>query len=315
LVVQQFSFLRPMLIVFGSINMDLVSRVPRLPEPGETLTGSSFFQAAGGKGANQAVAARRMGAAVAMVGCVGDDGLGAALLNGLAQDHIDVRGVRTASGTATGTAQIFVAESGQNQIVVCPGANHAVGREEFAWLETLLPGAQGLLLQLEIPQEANGRAVELAVRHGVPILLDPAPVQPLPPALLRHCLLTPNATEAAALAGGPVETLDDARRAAAHLCQQGAQGVIVTLGALGGYYVTASEEGAFSTPKVEAVDTVAAGDAFNGALAAALAEGRPLAEAVRWGAAAGALAATRSGAQPSLPRRQEVLALAGGWVL
>lgn len=300
-----------MLIVFGSINMDLVSRVPRLPEPGETLTGSGFFQAAGGKGANQAVAARRMGANVAMVGCVGEDVFGDALKRGLAHEGVDIRAVRTAARASTGTAQIFVADGGgQNEIVVCPGANHVVGREEFAWLETLLPGAKGLLLQLEIPQDVNAQAVEMAVRFGVPVILDPAPVQPLSPVFLRNCLLTPNASEAATLAGGTVESLEDAQRAAEYLRQQrGARGVIVTLGDLGGYYCTEPEEGAFSSPRVEAVDTVAAGDAFNGALAAALAEGRPFQEAVRWGAAAGALAATRPGAQPSLPKRNEVLAL------
>jgi ribokinase len=298
-----------MLIVFGSINMDLVSRVPHLPAPGETLTGSAFFQAPGGKGANQAVAARRMGAQVAMVGCVGEDGFGQTLLRGLAAEGIDVRGVRTAQGTPSGIAQIAVAESGENQIIVCPGANHVIGREEFAWLETLLPGAQGLLLQLEIPQEANERAVDLAIRHNVPVLLDPAPVRPLPPTLLRNCLLTPTATEAAALAGGPVESLEDAQRVAHYLRERGARGVIVTLGGRGGYYWTESEEGAFSTPKVRVVDTVAAGDAFNGALAAALAEHRPFEEAVRWGAAAGALAVTKRGAQPSLPYRKDVLAL------
>lgn len=301
-----------MLVVFGSLNMDLVCRVPRLPAPGETLAGSGFFQAAGGKGANQAVAARRMGAAVAMVGCVGDDGFGAALVGGLAREGIDVRAVRTQPRILSGVAQILVADDGRNQIVVCPGANHAVGREELAWLETLLPRAKGLLLQLEIPRAANEQALELAMRHGVPVILDPAPAQPLPPVLLRNCLLTPNASEAAELAGGPVETLEDAQRVAQYLHnERGARGVIVTLGHLGGYYCTELEEGAFSSPKVKAVDTVAAGDAFNGALAVALAENRPFQEAVRWAAAAGALTATKHGAQPSLPRRHEVLALAG----
>jgi ribokinase len=308
----RFCFGAAMLIVLGSLNMDLVCRVPRLPAPGETVTGDDFFLAPGGKGANQAVAARRMGAAVAMVGCVGDDGFGATLASSLAREGIDVRAVRTQPGASSGVAQILVAEDGHNQIVVCPGANHAVGREELAWLETLLPRARGLLLQLEIPRAVNERAVEIAVRHGVPVILDPAPAQPLPPVLFRNCLLTPNASEAAALAGGPVETLEDAQRAARYLRnERGARGVIVTLGRLGGYYSTEPEEGAFSSPKVNAVDSVAAGDAFNGALAVALGENRSVREAVRWAAAAGALAATKLGAQPSLPRRHEVLALAG----
>ncbi|HEX7927111.1 MAG TPA: ribokinase [bacterium] len=298
-----------MLIVFGSMNMDLVSRVARLPVPGETLIGSAFFQAPGGKGANQAVAARRTGAAVAMVGCVGADSFGETFLHDFAADGIDVRGVRKVPGVATGIGQIALGEDGQNQIIVCPGANFSVGAEEFAWLERLLPQARALLLQLEVPMEANVRAVAMAAKHGVPVLLDPAPAQTLPPELVRGSILKPNATEAAALVGGAVSTAADAKRAAHALLRHGAKGVIVTLGEHGGYYAMAGDDGVFATFPVKAIDTVAAGDAFQGAFAAALAEGKPFGEAVRWGAAAGALATTKLGAMPSLPTRAEVEAL------
>lgn len=301
------------IVVFGSINMDLVVRTPRFPAPGETLTGRTFFTASGGKGANQAVAAARLGATTRMVGRVGDDMLGTALLENLRTAGVDASGVQTDAGVPTGTALIVVDDAAENQIIIVPGANGEVGGAELARLEQVLEGAKLLLLQLEVPLEAVLAAAAAARARGVTVMLDPAPARALPAVLYQTVdILTPNESEAALLLGAPVRTQEEALQAARALQARGTPRVIVKLGARGLCWRAGEDEGFLPAFPVRAVDTVAAGDAFNGGLAAALSEGRPFAEALRWGAAAGALSTTKEGAQPSMPDRQAVLALLGG---
>jgi ribokinase len=294
-------------LVFGSINMDLVARTPRLPAPAETITGHEFFTAPGGKGANQAVAVARLGTPTKMVGRVGADAFGPELLQNLAAAGADVSPVYTDPEVSSGVAIIAVDDQAQNNIIIVPGANGRVGPADQDRLETHLAGAKVLLLQLEVPLAATIAAARLGRQHGVTVILDPAPARELPPELYASVdFITPNEVEAAHLVGFEVKTPADAGRAATVLLGRGVKTVIIKMGALGALYATQSGEQAFiSAFPVEAVDTVAAGDAFNGGLAAALVEGQPLATAVRWGAAAGALSATKWGAQPSLPNRAE----------
>ncbi len=298
------------IIVLGSLNMDLVATAPHLPGPGETLIGDAFVTVPGGKGANQAVACARLGAATRMIGRVGDDAFGAALRRQLEQAGADVRGVRVDAARRSGVALITVDARGENTIVVIPGANAAVGGEELAQLEAALPQARALLLQLEVPLETVIQAARLAKKHGTPVVLDPAPVCPLPDELYGLIdVLTPNEIEAAALVGFALDGDGAAERAALSLVARGFGCVIIKRGARGA--TVAAESGArhFAALPVAAVDTVAAGDAFNGGLAVALADGRPRSEAVRWALAAGAVAVTRAGAQAAMPSRADVLAL------
>jgi ribokinase len=299
------------IVVFGSINMDLVVRAARLPATGETVTGQSFVTVPGGKGANQAVACARLGAPTLMVGRVGDDALGGELRAALRGAGVDDGGVLVTPG-ASGVAQIAVDEAGQNTIIVVPGANGAVGAADIERLEEALAGARALLLQLEVPLEAVVEAARAARKHGVPVILDPAPAPPdgLPALLYRLAdLLTPNESEAAALVGFPVQGDEEALRAAERLRGRTGGAVLIKRGGRGALLLDGDGPTWLPPFPVTAVDTVAAGDACNGGLAAALAEGRPLAEAARWGMAAGAIAVTRPGAQAAMPTRDEVLAL------
>jgi ribokinase len=303
-------------VVFGSANIDLTVRTARAPGPGETVIGDGFVQSAGGKGANQAVAAARMGATTHFVGRVGDDPFGRHVANGLAAAGVDTTGLQTVTGVATGVAVIVVDDSADNRIVVAPGANARLDRGELKGVAAALDGAAVLLLQLEIPMAGAIGAAQLARQRGVTVVLDPAPAPPggLPEELLRLVsILTPNEHEAALLVGHPVTGDDDASVAAAaeHLRQRGAAVVIVTLGERGAYWSGPAGTGRRPAPKVRAVDTTGAGDAFNGALAAALAEGADLSAAIEWGLGAGAVAVTRPGAQDAMPTRAEVSALLG----
>jgi ribokinase len=299
--------LKPILVI-GSLNMDLVVRCAALPQAGQTVVGRDFFTAPGGKGANQAVAAARLGARVRMAGCVGRDAFGPALVASLRDAGVDAAAVTAVDGP-TGTALITVDAAGHNTIVVVPGANAAC---DAALVDRALVRAGGpgiLLLQHEIPEAANARAIRAARQAGWSVMLNPAPARPVPPELLQLIdVVAPNASEAAAITGHAVATRADALAAARALCAMGARAAVVTLGGDGS--VCCDAAGAWHCPAVAvaAVDTTAAGDAFIGALAVALAEGRELAHGLGVAAAAAALAVTRLGAQPSLASSAELAA-------
>lgn len=289
-------------VVFGSINMDLIVQSPRLPVPGETLLGRGFFTAPGGKGANQAVALARLGVPTQIVGRVGGDSFGSELVNSLQTAGVRTEHVLVDQAASSGVAAIAVDDTGENQIIVVPGVNGRVNETDVERLRNLLPSARALLLQFEIPMSAVVSAAQTARQAGVPVILDPAPAQLDVPAELYPLvdIITPNETEAGQIVGFPVNEPDSAAQAAGVLLQRGVGTAIIKLGAQGA--VCATKEETFFVPSfpVLAVDTVAAGDAFNGGLAAALASGLPLRQAVIWGAAAGALASTKPGAQSSM---------------
>jgi ribokinase len=293
------------IIVFGSINIDLVATAPRLPLPGETLLGHDFFKAPGGKGANQAVAASRLGVSTQMVGRVGAHSFSAELINSLQTSGVQVDNIFVDETVSSGVAVITVDDAGENQIIVIPGANGRVNSSDVERLSQLLPGSSALLLQLEIPIDAVLAAAKAAKQAGVTVILDPAPAQLELPAELYSLvdIMTPNEVEAGQLVGFAVDGEEEAKKAAAVLLQRGVKNAIVKLGTKGVVCATTTETFFIPAFTVQAVDTTAAGDAFNGGLAAALAEGHSLRDCVIWGAAAGALAATKPGAQPSLPDR------------
>lgn len=291
------------IIVFGSINIDLVATAPRLPIAGETLLGDTFIKVPGGKGANQAVALAKLGVPTQMVGRVGADSFGAELVQNLQDAGVQTENIFVDETVSSGVAIITVAHNGENQIVVIPGANGQVNQEDVERLTGILPTAKALLLQLEIPINTVVAAAQAARNANITVILDPAPAQSDLPAQLYPLvdIITPNEVEAGQLVGFPVDGEDAAAKAAGVLLQRGVKSAIVKLGAKG--VVCATQKEVFFVPafSVEAVDTVAAGDAFNGGLAAALYTGLSLHQAVVWGAAAGALAATKLGAQTSLP--------------
>lgn len=302
--------------VVGSLNMDLVVRSPRIPSPGETIIGHDFHTVPGGKGANQAIAAARMGAQVAMVGRVGNDAFGQALLDNLATAGVEHNWVLQDTDVATGVALITVDDNGQNSIVVVPGANMRLSSTDVERAEAAIAAADVVLLQLESPLETVVRAAKLARAHHKLVVLNPAPARPLPSDLLSLVnVLIPNESETALLTGRPVENLLSAQEAAVFLLDQGLDTVILTLGERGAMLAHGREVKRFPAFQVKVVDTTAAGDAFVAGFAVALAEGQPLEEAVRWGNAAGALAATKLGAQPSLPTRDELKRLLAEGVL
>ncbi|MBC7232229.1 MAG: ribokinase [Chloroflexi bacterium] len=298
--------------VVGSSNTDMVVRVPHIPSPGETVLGGEFVMAAGGKGANQAVAAARLGAQVTLVARVGQDVFGERALAGFRQEGIATQYITVDPEAASGVALIFVDRSGENSIAVAPGANARLTPQDVQRAQKAIEAADVLLLQLETPLETVRQAAEIARHAGVRVVLNPAPAppQPLPADLLALVdVLTPNEGEASLLAGRQIAqatTLTDAEAAARCLIEQGVKVVIVTLGARGALIVTSDFQQLVPGFAVDVVDTTAAGDAFNGGLAVALAEGQTLADAVRFANACGALAATKMGAQPSLPTAEEV---------
>jgi len=300
---------RPRVMVIGSSNTDMVVKAPRLPVGGETVTGTNFVMAAGGKGANQAVAAARLGAEVAFLARLGPDMFGDQALDGYRREGIRTELIVRDARQHTGVALIIVDDEGENLIAVAPGANLRLKPEDVDRAAGHLRAAQVLLLQLEVPLETVRRAVLLANASGVPVVLDPAPApdQPLDQELLSGVTyLTPNETEAQRLTGIEVVDEDSARAAAARLLELGARHVIVTLGAKGA--LVADREQALLVParRVEAQDSTAAGDAFNGGLAVALARGLDLADAVREACLVATLSTTRLGAQPSLPTGEEL---------
>lgn len=290
------------IVVVGSLNMDLVVRAARHPKIGETIIGSAFQTFPGGKGANQAVAAARLGGQVRMIGRVGSDDFGQALLNGVLRDGVDATHIQRDPAEATGVALITVDDLGRNTIVVASGANGRLLPGDILAAESAFDGAAALVMQLESPLPALEQAVEIAHRRGLKIILNPAPAQPLPAALLTGCdILVPNESELALLSG--VQGVEDGVRC---LQAQGVRCLVVTLGEQGVLVADGAQRTSIAAHSVAAVDTVAAGDAFVGALAVALTEGLELAKAAEWGNAAAAISVTRRGAQPSLPTRDEV---------
>lgn len=292
----------PGIVVLGGINMDLVTFSARMPQAGETVVGDRFVTYAGGKGANQAVAAARMGAGAVMVGRVGDDMFGPQLTQGLADAGVDVTHVGITRGENSGIAVISVDGSAQNRIIQVLGANSTCGDEEEAAVEASLAGAEVLMLQLEVSVELSLRAAREAASQGKLVVLDPGPVRPFPQEMYAYCsVITPNETEAEALVGFAVTGPQDAERAADALLGRGAGIAVIKLGAQGAYYASRNTRGYVPPFTVEATDSVAAGDAFNAALAVCLANGNLLEQAVTVAAAAGALAVTTTGAQDSMP--------------
>jgi ribokinase len=293
------------IIVFGSINIDLVSKTSRLPQPGETIIGSNFCTVGGGKGANQAVAAARLGIFTHMIGRVGNDNFAEELLTNLQAAGLNTDNISIDKNTHSGVAMIAVEDSGQNHIIVIPGANNNLDDEDIEKLKKLLPGATALLLQLEIPLSIVQKAAEVASEAGVRVILDPAPVRSDMPLELYPLIdiMTPNEVEASQLVGFAVNDRETAILAARKLQECGVNNVIVKLGDRGVVAVTGDETLFVPAFAVEAIDTVAAGDAFNGGLVAALDSGLSLSEAVMWGAAAGALCVTNMGAQVAMPDR------------
>lgn len=300
---------RPKIVVVGSSNTDMVVKSRRIPAPGETVTGGSFVVAPGGKGANQAVAAARLGAEVTFVARVGTDAFGDQAIAGYERDGILTDLIARDPDHATGVALILVDERGENAISVASGANHALTPEDIDRAADRIRAADVLVMQLETPLPAVIRAAAIAAEAGVAVILDPAPApdEPLPPTLLRHVsCIKPNETEAERLTALPVRDEATARAAAAKLLAAGPRCAIVTLGAKGALLADGKGMSLVPTIEIQAIDSTAAGDAFTGALASGLGSGLAMPEAVRFASLAGALSATRMGAQPSLPTREEL---------
>jgi len=290
--------------------MDLVARAHRLPNPGETITGNSFQTIPGGKGANQAVACARLGAETYMVGRVGGDVFGKNLKDELEKAGVDHQNVVVDSDTSSGVALIAVEDSSENFIIVIPGANGQIENHDLQNLEGVLTQSKVLLLQLEIPLEMVIAASKLAKERNVKVILDPAPAQVLPEEIYPLLdIITPNETETELLVGFPLETKEDVAKAAKILKGRGVSHVIIKMGSRGAYALMDDQEEFFKPFQVTPVDTVAAGDAFNGALAVALSENLPVEKAIQWGMAGGALSVTKEGAQPAMPERKELKAL------
>lgn len=300
----------PSIVVVGSSNTDMIVRLPRLPRAGETLLGGEFLTAAGGKGANQAVGAARAGGRVTFIARVGRDVFGDQAIAGLRRDGIQVTHVSRDPAAPSGVALIFVGRGGENSIAVAGGANGLLRPADIRNAAKVIRSAALLVVQLETPLTTVAAAIETAVHAGVKVILNPAPARPLPRALLGGVsILTPNETEAELLTGIRVTNERAAARACVKLRARGVGTVVLTLGSRGAFVADAAGGRIVPGFKVKAVDTTAAGDIFNGALAVALAEGGALHDAVRFANAAAALSVTRLGAQPSAPTRAQIDAL------
>ena len=301
------SDMKPRIVVVGSSNTDMVVKAARIPSPGETVIGGEFRMAAGGKGANQAVAAARVGGSVTFVARVGDDMFGRRAIEGFRRNGVETKFVFTDKLAASGIALIMVDRRGENSIAVASGANANLSAKDVEKAESAIAGADVLLAQLETPVETIGRAAELAAGRGIPVILNSAPARPLSVRLLRFVtVLTPNEIEAEFLTGIKIKTRAEMVKAARKLMGRGVKAVLITLGPRGVFVADGKIETMVPGFKVKAVDTTAAGDVFNGTFAVALAEGRPLAESARFANAAAALSVTKWGAQPSAPERRDI---------
>ncbi|QDU80939.1 Ribokinase [Polystyrenella longa] len=300
---------RPRIVVVGSINMDLVARVDRLPKPGETVASQQLDQLPGGKGANQAVAATRLKAETTMLGRLGDDSFGPVLQSSLKEAGVATSSILVSENQSSGVALIGVEESGQNCITIVSGANGQITTDDIDTWENVISDADLVLLQLEIPHPVVELVLERCQEQGVLTMLDPAPMpaEQLGSRMYVADIMTPNQTEAELLVGFTVTTTEDAQRAAEELQRRGASTVVIKLGADGALVVDEAGHATHITaPEVNVVDTTAAGDAFNAGLAVALVEGKSLANAVQYGCITGSLATTKLGAQPAMPSRAEV---------
>ena len=295
------------IVVIGSYNTDMIIRVPRIPRPGETILGGRFLTAAGGKGANQAVAAARAGGDVTFIAGIGRDSMGDQALQGFQQDGIDTSCVYRDEAEPSGAALIFVDEEGENSIAVAGGANMTLSPAKIRACARIIESADILVMQLETPLDTIQAAADLAHAKQVPVILNPAPAGQLPDELLgKITILTPNESETELLTGVDVTGSESASEAAAALKDRGVEHIVITMGRRGAFVSSAEMEDMVPGFEVEAADTTAAGDVFNGALSVAVSEQRPLPEAVRFACAAAALSVTREGAQPSVPRRNEI---------
>lgn len=295
------------IVVVGSSNIDMVVKTDKIPAAGETRLGSQFVMVPGGKGANQAVCAAKLGADVALVARVGDDVFGEQSLANFAAVGVDTAYVRRDASLPSGVALIAVDERGENAIVVAPGANSALSPADVDAARPAIARADAVVLQLEIPQETVEHAVRLAKSLGRTVVLNPAPIRHLPHSVLPDVdVLVPNEHEAAAILGGGSFDTDGAPEAARRLRQTGVRSVVITMGAAGAYVSSPDQEGFVEAVRVKAVDTTAAGDAFTASLACGIAEGSSVMDAARFAARVAAVSVTRMGAQSSLPSREEV---------
>ncbi len=295
------------IVVVGSTNTDLTMKVKRLPQKGETVLGGQFSTAIGGKGANQAVAAARAGGEVTFISRVGDDMFGEQAIEAFRQDGMNVDFMAKDADEPTGTALIYVDENGDNLLAVASGANLNLMPVEIEKVKSIIESADILLMQLEVPVESDIAAAKIAKAAGVKVILNPAPAQQLPSELLENLnMITPNETETELLTGQKVTNIEEAKKGAEKLLDKGIDTVLITLGAKGVLLKTRDTTEIIPGFKVKAVDTTAAGDVFNGSLCVALAEGKSLAESLRFANAAAALSVTKLGAQPSAPKRAAI---------
>lgn len=295
------------IIVAGSANVDMVIKTEKFPEPGETIIGGKFFKFAGGKGANQAVAASRLGGDVTFICKVGDDDLGRSSIENYKAEGINTDHVLIDEKEPTGVALITVNKNGENKIVVAPGANANLTKEEIVKNTELLSQAKLIVLQLEIPLETVGQILDLAEQKGIKVILNPAPAHPLPASYFKGLyLITPNETEVKQLTGISIKNRETAGEAVNKFRNTGVENVVITLGEKGAFISTGEYTGFISAPDVTVRDTTAAGDVFNGALAVALTEGRSWEAAVTFACTAAALSVTKDGAQSSAPTVKEL---------
>ncbi len=297
------------IVVVGSSNTDMILKSPRIPKPGETILGGVFTTAAGGKGANQAVAAARAGGNITFIARIGNDDLGRQSIKGFKKDGINIDYIKKDETAPSGVALIMVDEQGSNSIAVASGANANLIPDHIHEARNAIENSDILLMQLETPLETVVEAAKIAASVGVKTILNPAPAIPLPDHLLKNIsIITPNEIEAEILTGISVRNTDSAMQATACLHEKGIETIIITLGAKGCYLSKDNIRKIIPGFSVKAIDTTAAGDTFNGAFAVALAEGLPIEEAVRFANAAGALSVTKEGAQPSIPYRKDIKA-------
>ena len=295
------------IVVVGSSNTDMIIKVPHLPKAGETVLGGEFTKAAGGKGANQAVAAARAGGKVKFIAKIGDDIFGESAMDGFKKDGVDISRVSKDAEAPSGVAQIFVADDGENCIAVASGANAKLSQDDIEMAKDVIVSADVLLTQLETPVETISHAINIAKEYGKTVILNPAPAQPLPDELLANVtVITPNETEAEIISGIKVVDEGSAAKAPRMIKEKGVETVIITLGSKGAFVDHGGEQYMVPGFKVDVVDTTAAGDTFNGALAVALSQKKSFREGVKFANAAAALSVTSLGAQPSVPYLNEI---------